>query len=562
MKKVLFSVVALLAAFTLQSCGDEIYSNNPSDNREPAEQISGIYQGKLFISRNTPLFDETTLLYSTDTEGNPVLDDQGEKIPAQYNVTLEADGDESVTFRLYNFVFNRLNLGNLTLHYIPILKDASTGVTAFLPNQPVRLALGAETVGDARAVKAEVSIDDTTSKIENGQAVIDIVLKWYKNGFDDDSNVETVYLRYEGEVTEEPVSPEPPVFPGDGPVSEQAAGVYQGQLNVSLAGPVYDEATLIYKTDANGDPVVDAQGNPVPETFNVNLDADSETSVTFSLNNFGFMGMSLGDIVLHNVPLSRDKTTGRIVFGENQPVQLTLGEATLGADNAIKATAKIDETSSYIENGHAFIDVEVVWYMVGFEDTETVQPIYVRYQGDIAENLAEQIAGTYQGKLNVSLDGAVYDESTTVYEVDENGDPVVDAEGNPVPGKYNVTLAADGAVSVTFGLYDFGFMGMSLGNIVLHDIPLVKDTASGRITFGSNPPVRLTLGAESLGEDNAIKATAKIKESTSYIENGHAFIDVEVVWYMVGFEDTETVQPIYVRYQGDIQTTPAPSALR
>lgn len=547
MKKFLYSFLLLLGSIALTACSDSDFLTSNVSPLAPSVQVSGTYQGNLYISKSTPLYDATTLLYATDSEGEPLTDDAGEQIPAAFNVSLDADADNSVTFKLYNFVFNRLNLGTLTLHYVGLQKDETTGRTTFTPEAAREYILGTESVGASRAVQAKIRVDEVTSFIEDGQFCIDLIFDWYKNGFEDESAVETYYIRYEGVITDEPVSDEPPFTPGAGPVSEQVAGTYQGRLNVSLDGAVYDESTLVYETDEYGTPLTDAQGNLVPGTFNVTLDADGDASVTFGLYNFGFMGMSLGNIVLHEIPLIQDKTTGRITFGANDPVQLTLGADFLGEENAIKATAKINEESSYIQNGHAFIDVEVVWFMVGFEDTETVQPIYVRYQGDIADDISSLVAGTYKGKLHVGLGEERYDDETLVYDTDE--------DGNSVVGSYNVTLDAEGPTSVTFGLYDFGFMGMSLGNIVLHNVPLVKDKTgeSDRITFGYNAPVRLTLGAELLGEENAIKATAKIDEANSYIENGVAYIYVTVVWYMVDFDDTENIQPIYVRYEGEVQ---------
>ena len=553
MKKLLTYLYLLLGGVALSACSDSDFFNTTESNLTPSEKVAGIYQGKLYISEGTPLYDETTLLYATDSEGEKLVDDNGEYIPADFNVTLEPDADNSETIKLYNFVFNRLNLGTLTLHYVGIQSNEEDTYTAFADEEPVEVILGTETVGAAQAVKAKVRIDPTTSYIENGHAVIDLIFDWYKNGFEDEAAVSTYYIRYEADVTEEPVSPDAPVTPGAGPLSEQVAGTYQGRLNVSLGEEQYDESTLVYATDSEGNQIVDENGNPVPGTFNVTLDADGETAVTFGLYNFGFMGMDLGDIVLHNIPLEFDKTTGRITFGENAPVQLTLGAAVFGEENAIKATAKIKEETSYIENGHAFIDVEVVWYMSGFDDADNTMPIYVRYQGDVAGNLSEKVAGTYQGKLNVGLGEEQYDESTLVGEVDETGSPVLDGNGNPVPGKFNVTLDAEGETAVTFGLYNFGFMGMDLGDIVLHNIPLINDKANGRITFGSNPAVQLTLGAAVLGEENAIKATAKINEASSYIKDGHAFIDVTVVWYMGGFNEPDNTMPIYVRYEGDVQ---------
>lgn len=131
-------------------------------------------------------------------------------------------------------------------------------------------------------------------------------------------------------------------------VANEVAGNYTGKLAISLTS----------KEDLQfGE-----------ETYNVVLTADGNNTVTFALNNFGFSGMNLGDIVLPNIPVQK-QTNGSILFGENAIKNFSF------LDGAIVATAKINETSSIIKGDSLIADVDVIWK--ASED----MPIYVQFKG-------------------------------------------------------------------------------------------------------------------------------------------------------------------------------------
>ena len=131
-------------------------------------------------------------------------------------------------------------------------------------------------------------------------------------------------------------------------VANEVAGNYTGKLAISLTS----------KEDLQfGE-----------ETYNVVLTADGNNTVTFALNNFGFAGSNLGDIVLPNIPVQK-QTNGSILFGENSAKTFSF------LDGAIVATAKINETSSVIKGDSLIADVDVVWKAA--ED----MPIYVQFKG-------------------------------------------------------------------------------------------------------------------------------------------------------------------------------------
>ena len=129
-------------------------------------------------------------------------------------------------------------------------------------------------------------------------------------------------------------------------VANEVAGNYTGKLAISLTS----------KDDLQfGE-----------ETYNVVLTADGNNTVTFALNNFGFAGSNLGDIVLPN--------------------------------GAIVATAKINETSSIIKGDSLIADVDVIWK--ASED----MPIYVQFKGK-----KEATATGIQQAATKNAANAIYD---------------------------------------------------------------------------------------------------------------------------------------------------------
>lgn len=159
-------------------------------------------------------------------------------------------------------------------------------------------------------------------------------------------------------------------------VAAQAAGNYYGPLGIALM----DESTMetITETDDEGNQILDSLGNPIIATYNVTITPETDTTVTFSLPNFGFMGLMLGDIVLTNVPVEQG-ADGIITFGENDPQNFNF------LDGAILATAKINEATSYIRDDSVVVHVDVMWTNVDAnlepDDASDDVPIYVLFAG-------------------------------------------------------------------------------------------------------------------------------------------------------------------------------------
>lgn len=165
-----------------------------------------------------------------------------------------------------------------------------------------------------------------------------------------------------------------------------------------------------------------------------------------------------------------------------------------------------------------------------------------------AQTVAQKAAGNYSGILYVSLDEPVNDETQPLPETDDEGNPIYDGNDNQVNKTFEVVIESQAENTVKFGLYNFGFAGMNLGDIVLENVP-VEEQADGSVKFGENSPVSFSFG------DGEILATAKINEENSYIKGDYAYIDVDVVWTNSDTDiedptdDSDDV-PIYVRFQG------------
>lgn len=135
-----------------------------------------------------------------------------------------------------------------------------------------------------------------------------------------------------------------------------------------------------------------------------------------------------------------------------------------------------------------------------------------------AQNIAKQADGIYSGDLWVCLFEPAFDDETKS------------------PGE-SVQIYVDGEGTVTLALYNFSFLGMSLGDIVLPKIPVMEK--EGKIVFGENETVYLNF--ESFG----IEASAHLNSETSFIDGKRLFADIDVVW--TNGENT----PIYVRFDGN-----------
>lgn len=104
----------------------------------------------------------------------------------------------------------------------------------------------------------------------------------------------------------------------------------------------------------------------------VNASEDATGKVDFSLPNFSFMGMKLGDIFLPTIGLNENN--GVYTFGENPKVRLNFK---ITATDSILADAKLDEALSYVKGDNIAAYIPVQWVA----DSTTQVPIAVLFKG-------------------------------------------------------------------------------------------------------------------------------------------------------------------------------------
>lgn len=104
----------------------------------------------------------------------------------------------------------------------------------------------------------------------------------------------------------------------------------------------------------------------------VNASEDATGKVDFSLPNFSFMGLKLGDIFLPTIGLNENN--GVYTFGENPEVRLTFK---LTETDNILADAKLDDALSYVKGDSIVAYIPVNWVM----DETSKTPIAVLFKG-------------------------------------------------------------------------------------------------------------------------------------------------------------------------------------
>lgn len=104
----------------------------------------------------------------------------------------------------------------------------------------------------------------------------------------------------------------------------------------------------------------------------VNASEDATGKVDFSLPNFSFMGIKLGDIFLPTIGLNAQN--GVYTFGENPEVRLTFNTQEIGT---ILADAKLDDAQTYVKGDSIVAYIPVKWVQ---SETQKM-PIAVLFKG-------------------------------------------------------------------------------------------------------------------------------------------------------------------------------------
>lgn len=139
--------------------------------------------------------------------------------------------------------------------------------------------------------------------------------------------------------------------------AKNVSGTYTGDLYIALGVPV---------DTTKDEPIPDQSIQITPSQ------TDSISTIDFSLSNFGFSGMMLGDINLPGIGVVEGD--GQYNFAPNDLQSLTFLP---GTENQIDALVCINDTASSIKNSEAVINIDVIWVMS--EDTQL--PIYVTFVG-------------------------------------------------------------------------------------------------------------------------------------------------------------------------------------
>lgn len=137
---------------------------------------------------------------------------------------------------------------------------------------------------------------------------------------------------------------------------QPVVGGYEGNLyvNVNSADYVEDKDLRMYA-----------------KVF-VNASEDATGKVDFSLPNFSFMGIKLGDIFLPTIGLNAQN--GVYTFGENPEVRLTFNTQEIGT---ILADAKLDDAQTYVKGDSIVAYIPVKWVQ---SETQKM-PIAVLFKG-------------------------------------------------------------------------------------------------------------------------------------------------------------------------------------
>ena len=139
--------------------------------------------------------------------------------------------------------------------------------------------------------------------------------------------------------------------------AKNVSGTYTGDLYISLGAPV---------------DTTEAEPLPNQSVVITPSQTDSISTIDFSLPNFGFSGLMLGDINLPGIGVVEGD--GQYNFAPNDQQSLTFLP---GTDSQIDALVSINDSTSSIKNSEAVININVFW--VVSEDTQV--PIYVTFVG-------------------------------------------------------------------------------------------------------------------------------------------------------------------------------------
>ncbi len=138
------------------------------------------------------------------------------------------------------------------------------------------------------------------------------------------------------------------------------------------------------------------------------------------------------------------------------------------------------------------------------------------------------LTGSYVGDLYVSLGEEYYDDDTRMED----------------PTTVQL-IASETDGQVDFALYNFVFMSIPLGDILLPGIDVLPGSDAHDYVFGENATRHFSFA------DGAIEADVHLDEVQSYVDGNHLVAYIPVIWT----NGASGNDPIYVKFEGDKQVS-------
>ena len=271
-------------------------------------------------------------------------------------------------------------------------------------------------------------------------------------------------------------------------------------IQFALPAPAVDVTPILGDYDSNLD--INVGGTDAPATrSSISLTAgEEEGTVTFSIKDFEFGGMQLGDINLTGVAVALGED-GVYTLSLDEPQTLDL--PTVGAAEVTLTTAKVENGELY-----ASLSISAMGGMIAV--TVEVSP-YVEETPGVDVSL---IVGDYKSKI----------------VVEQGSKP-----GDPVEG--NVALAAGTEPeTVDFTVEDLNCLGMAFGDITVTGVTVTVDE-EGIYTLATTGPQAFVDGAYGLdGEVTLQSATVTVSADKKELN-----ATVTLVWQRQ--EMTVTITP-------------------
>lgn len=298
------------------------------------------------------------------------------------------------------------------------------------------------------------------------------------------------------------------------------------QQKIEYGGTVYEGTVTLLPNEALGlDENLD-----IPGTVHIIADDNDASKCTFVLPDFSLAEANLGDIIVENVTATKSgsKTTYE---GEVKGLKLHMGDMEINANVVVKGTTT--------DAGEAKMIIDVIW-LSEYEDENgdivvTEVPINVEFAtegwtdegGETPDVPVIENADAYRGIVtllaneDLGLDEDLPSEGI-VYIINQDG-------------LIQTMAAGDGSSYVTFLLPDFEILGSTVGDIRVENVTKTE-IAGGHSYNGTKDNLQLDF----LG----MTISASVNLSGRTTDDGHAYMDIAVIWHSETGEQNEDGTPV------------------